>query len=73
MVEMDHVRMFWQSTHVRFKISEVSLSGSTKKKGYNTARRATARKMLTVLWYMLTNKEPYRVSYKTYSESFGQP
>ena len=33
-----------------------------KRKGYNTARRATARKMLTILWYMLTNKEPYRVS-----------
>jgi transposase len=33
-----------------------------KRKGYNTARRATARKMLTILWYMLTNKEPYRAS-----------
>jgi len=33
-----------------------------KRKGYNTARRAAARKMLTILWYMLTNKEPYRDS-----------
>jgi transposase len=33
-----------------------------KRKGYNTARRATARKMLTILWYMLTKKEPYRAS-----------
>jgi transposase len=33
-----------------------------KRKGYNTARRAVARKMLTILWYMLTNKEPYRAS-----------
>jgi transposase len=31
-----------------------------KRKGYNTARRATARKMLTIIWCMLTNKEPYR-------------
>jgi transposase len=31
-----------------------------KRKGYNTARRATARKMLTILWYMLTNEEPYK-------------
>ncbi|MEA3458771.1 MAG: IS110 family transposase [Thermodesulfobacteriota bacterium] len=33
-----------------------------KKKNYQIARRATARKMLTIIWYMLTNKEPYRVS-----------
>ena len=31
-----------------------------KKKDYQTARRATARKMLSIMWYMLTNKEPYR-------------
>jgi transposase len=31
-----------------------------KRKGQNTARRATARKMLTIIWYMLTNEEPYR-------------
>lgn len=31
-----------------------------KKKNYQTARRATARKMLTIIWYMLTNREPYR-------------
>jgi transposase len=33
-----------------------------QRKGYNTTRRATARKMLTILWYMLTNEEPYRAS-----------
>jgi len=33
-----------------------------KRKGRNTARRATARKMLTIIWYMLTNKETYRAS-----------
>ena len=33
-----------------------------QRKGYNTARRATARKMLTILWYILTNEEPYRAS-----------
>jgi transposase len=33
-----------------------------KRKGANTARRAMARKMLTIIWYMLTNKEPYRAS-----------
>jgi transposase len=33
-----------------------------KRKGANTARRATARKMLTIIWYMLTNKETYRAS-----------
>ncbi len=29
------------------------------KKGFKTARRSTARKMLTVIWYMLSNEEPY--------------
>ena len=33
-----------------------------RKKDYQTARRATARKMLTIIWYMMTNKEPYRAS-----------
>ena len=33
-----------------------------KRKGFQTARRATARKMLTIIWYMLTNEEPYRAS-----------
>jgi hypothetical protein len=33
-----------------------------EKKGFKTARRATARKMLTIIWYMLTNQEPYRAS-----------
>ena len=33
-----------------------------EKKGIKTARRATARKMLTIIWYMLTNEEPYRAS-----------
>jgi transposase len=33
-----------------------------KRKGYKTARRATARKMLTIVWHMLTNKEPYRAA-----------
>ena len=36
--------------------------GIQKRKGYNTARRAVARKMLTILWYMLTNEELYRAS-----------
>jgi transposase len=30
-----------------------------EKKGFKTARRATARKMLTIIWHMLTNEEPY--------------
>jgi transposase len=33
-----------------------------EKKGFKTARRATARKMLTIIYYMLTNGEPYRAS-----------
>jgi hypothetical protein len=33
-----------------------------EKKGFKTARRATARKMLTIIWYMLTNEEPYHAS-----------
>ena len=33
-----------------------------EKKGFKTARRATARKMLIIIWYMLTNKEPYHAS-----------
>jgi len=33
-----------------------------QRKGFKTARRAVARKMLTIIWYMLTNEEPYRVS-----------
>lgn len=33
-----------------------------EKKGFKTARRATARKMLTIIWYMLNNEEPYRAS-----------
>lgn len=33
-----------------------------KRNGANVARRACARKMLTIIWYMLTNKEPYRAS-----------
>jgi len=31
-----------------------------QRKGFKTARRAAARKMLTIIWYMLTNEEPYR-------------
>lgn len=31
-----------------------------QRKGFKTARRAVARKMLTIIWYMLTNEEPYR-------------
>jgi transposase len=31
-----------------------------EKKSYQVARRATARKMLTIIWYMLMKKEPYR-------------
>ena len=33
-----------------------------KKKNYQTARRATARKLLTIIWYIMVNKEPYRDS-----------
>ena len=32
------------------------------KKGWKTARKATARKLLTVVWYVLHNKIPYRES-----------
>ena len=31
-----------------------------QRKGFKTARRAVARKMLTIIWYMLTNEETYR-------------
>jgi transposase len=31
-----------------------------EKKSYQVARRATARKMLTIIWYMLMKQEPYR-------------
>ena len=33
-----------------------------KKKGFKTARRAVGRKMLTIIWYMLTKEEPYRMA-----------
>jgi transposase len=33
-----------------------------QRKGENVARRACARKMLTIIWYMLTNEELYRAS-----------
>ena len=33
-----------------------------QRKGEKVARRACARKMLTIIWYMLTNEEPYRAS-----------
>ena len=33
-----------------------------QRKGSQTARRAVARKMLTIIWYMLTNEESYRAS-----------
>lgn len=33
-----------------------------KRKGFQTARRSVARKMLTTIWHMLTNEEPYRKS-----------
>jgi transposase len=33
-----------------------------QRKGFKTARRAAARKMITIIWYMLTNEEPYRAS-----------
>lgn len=32
------------------------------KKGWKTARKATARKLLTVIWYVLNEKVPYRES-----------
>ncbi len=33
-----------------------------KRKGPKVARRATARKMLTIVWHMLKNKEPFHAS-----------
>lgn len=30
------------------------------KKGWKTARKSTARKMLSIVWHVLTKKEPYR-------------
>lgn len=33
-----------------------------EKKGFKTARRATARKMLTIIWHMLTREEPYHAA-----------
>jgi transposase len=33
-----------------------------EKKGFKTARRATARKMLTIIWYMLSHEESYKAS-----------
>lgn len=33
-----------------------------KKKGFKTARRAVARKMLMIIWHMLTKEEPYRMA-----------
>ena len=33
-----------------------------KKKGFQTARRVAARRMIMIIWYMLTNEEPYRAS-----------
>ena len=32
----------------------------SKRKGLQTARRSTARKMATIIWHMLTKQEPYR-------------
>lgn len=31
-----------------------------QRKGFKVARRSTARKMLTIIWHMLHNEEPYR-------------
>lgn len=31
-----------------------------QRRGYGVARRSTARKMLTIIWHMLHNEEPYR-------------
>jgi transposase len=33
-----------------------------QRKGFQTARRAVARRMIMIIWYMLTNEEPYRAS-----------
>ena len=33
-----------------------------KRKGAKVARRSTARKMLTIIWHMLKNEEPYHAS-----------
>ena len=32
-----------------------------KRKGWKTARKATARRMLTIVWHILKDKEPYKV------------
>ena len=36
-----------------------------QRKGFQIARRACARKMLTIIWYMLTNQVPYRAIVKS--------
>lgn len=33
-----------------------------QRKGFQTARRSTARKMITIIYHMLKNEEPYRAS-----------
>jgi len=33
-----------------------------QRKGFKTARRAVARKMLTIIWHILTKEEPYKAS-----------
>lgn len=33
-----------------------------KRKGFKVAKRSTARKMLTIIWHMLKNEEPYKAS-----------
>ena len=33
-----------------------------QRKGFKVARRSTARKMLTIIWHMLTNEQPFHAS-----------
>jgi len=33
-----------------------------QRKGFKTARRSVARKMLTDIWHMLTKEEPFKAS-----------
>ena len=52
--------MLRESDHAGSEISGILLQNQAEEKGFKTARRAVARKMLTIMWYMLTNEEPYR-------------
>lgn len=44
-----------------------------RKKGKKVARRSTARKMMTIIWHMLHNNEPYRHASKRKKVSTSTP